>query len=452
MSGRGSGRPAAERRGGRSGYGPVRTITDGKPPGRYITRWAAWSVIAAAFCVSAGAVVMRGGALEWFAAALLAGIGLTSGLLPAVAAIGLKAERKLGAEVAEAGQKVWAAVKVKRKWTIPFVWVAVQDEADNVTRACPSPVRFGGVTLPMTDKETSAAYPLGPFRRGLYEFGPVTVTVGDWLGLTAIRRKSGSRAELAVLPAIQDGGTAREQRLRITADAGGEDTGGHGADPGSGAERRLYREGDSIRSIDFRTAARGLGLYTKLRPNGHVPERTVIAIDTYGKPYGADGRLFDSCIGFALSVAVRCGKSGGAVTVAAGDWTYELCKGGEGVTEARLSELLHLAAGLRTDDSGVKAEAFAHEETAVGQGVSVRVFTGDWQAGRRWEELADGLLEAGSSLELIAVTESAVPSFAMRERHNVLESQGIRTSWIYTGGGDAGASGLREGADFYAIG
>lgn len=448
----------------------------------YRTRWAAWSFIIAGIGCSLWAVLLRGGAVEWFLLAVLCGILLISGAAPALAAAGIAIARSLPEYKLLDGGNAEVRVTLRRALPVPFTWLALQDEAVNESAIHGGATSFRTVLVPMSRSEMAVTYTLRQLGRGLYRFSPLSITVGDWLGLTAIHLRPSVQGEFIVLPAVapteesQDampgpgkpvaGSKRHSQAADIEGAAGVRDQPAAVMLPGLGPDTRPYREGDSLRHLDFRAAARGRGLHTKT----HAPEQaaeTVIVIDNRASAYGEDDRLFDACVGWASYTAQRAADDGSAATLVAGDWSYTLPASHESEYRLRLSELQRQLALLRADGharqlGGVRQSDLLQDNAderldstvrncaAECRGGALRIFTGDWQSGQRWSELAAYASETGCPMELLVVSRNAVPSFAMREQQKALKRSKLKVTWLYVAPGKNKLPYAVEGVDAHA--
>lgn len=423
------------------------------------TKWWLWFVIVAGWGSSIGAIIWRGGAVEWFMAAVLSMVILVSGIGPAVAAARIRAERSAEHGALRDGGGASVELKVARFVAVPFVWVSVHDEAVNERAMKESKVEFGEVYVPFFQKELHIGYKLNRLRRGRYAFAPLTVTVGDWLGLTAVTKRLAIDTEpVEVLPALPEGARLGDKALAVQyaadgtphSDPGyargysaayGDNAGTAAKTAGIGPDSRPYRDGDSQRHIDWRAAARGRGLQTKLHEQ-EAPAGTFIVLDTAAASYESDDRLFDACAGWAAQAAERAAAAGGMVTLylheeGAGKGASAIRavrSGREGDAFARTAELLRAMSRTKCAEGASNAASlmlFASQEQQVyARNGTVHLFTGDWKEGKQWGELAAGAGAHGCRLELYVAVRSAVPTFAMREQQRWLENRGVKVSWL----------------------
>lgn len=424
--------------------------------------------ISIAFIASFVAVLHRGGAVEWYALTLLAGLIVVSGLLPLVASIGLDATRRsFSVEVVE-GQDACIEITFQRSWRIPFVWIAIEDSERNESGIDERPVYFRSVHVPMFSKEQKVTYSLKSLTRGVHCFSPISVIVGDWLGMTAIRRTIIQENKLLVIPAVP------HMQLLLQAKAVGEDgrVKGHlpqhiknnrssmimglnessvsSAWAGAGPDSRPYRDGDPLRNLDFRAAARGRGLFTKVY-SGVELLHTYILIDQYRDAYKGDNRLFDTCISWALRSVKDNVEQGHSVTVITNDWIYEIANKAGVDRRANMSELTHQLAYLRVDSNAFKVERLSEISGRLIKGGTLKLFSPDWQGDRRLSTLADYATEHNMGIELYLIVRHSVATFAMREQSRKLEGSGMKVHWVHMSEGMETWASSEEGVNDYAI-
>lgn len=411
--------------------------------------------------------MVRGEAVEWFMTAVLSMIIVVSGAAPILAASGITAVRGLSQATTSEGGKVAIRLTIKRSFLIPFVWIAISDQTTNISSVSRQGLRARSVLVPMLRKEATFHYTLYHLRRGHHPFEHVSVTLGDWLGLTAIQQRIACKAEFVVLPGLsQDQGSLQEEKSseagsfalysKMTSEAR-ESRGEAGRAEiraavraaGIGPESRPYREGDSLRHLDWRSAAKGRGLQTKLH-SLEQPVKTCIAVDTLASAYDQDDRLFDACVGWAALAVSQAAMLGNGVTLLLGQGHTAL-ESTEEDSHSRLAEMLHAMALLRADGRGSLAGSLAKGESSLARGCTILVFTADWRGGRSWGELAGYAAEQGCRLELFIVTRSTVPTFAMREQQKWLESGGVKVTWLPVPASMNILPYAEEGGEFYEL-
>ena len=434
---------------------------------RYRPRWAAWACIAAAFGCSFGAVIGRGGAVEWFLLIMLASVAAISLLLPIAAVRGVAVTRTMPEGQAAAGETGAIGITLTRRSRLPLSWLSVEDTWRNESSLEEKEISLRAVFAPLFAKEMSAQFDAKGLTRGVYRFRTVTVTCGDPFGLTSVRRELLLDGELAVTPAMPlldrfEEPAATSLLGRRSIEAAESSSAGPLAEPndrsdafltrnaGIGPDTRRYADGDSFRHVDFRAMARGRGLHTKVYPGAPRME-LYAAIDQLAAPYGGDDVLFDACIGRMMVDAVRAASENLSVTMFAGEWSFELAGRPGRELASRIGELNGLLARLKPAyepyDFWTGLEGAG---SAALRGRTLRMYSADWQNASRWFELADRIGVQGFRLELRLFTRRGVLSFAMRELARQLDSRGIRVKWLQAAPYKGTAAG--EGVSAHAMG
>ncbi|WP_042167257.1 DUF58 domain-containing protein [Paenibacillus gorillae] len=425
----------------------------------YRTRWAAWSLLLLSWGASLSALIVRGGELEAFMLAVLSVIMIIGAGSPLLGASGLAAGREIMARKVRDGGETKVRLTIRRSFGIPLVWYAVGEEVIN--RTGNKGMEFRYVAAPLFRKELTIDYSLHNVRRGEHVYSELTVTTGDWLGMTAITRQISCPGELLALPALPEAGSMRvdpEGGIVVERGAGEGVAGIEGAPgttaarhkkrlPGVGPESRPYRQGDSPRHIDWRAAAKGRGLYTK-QHMAEQPAELAVIVDTSAAAYGGDGRLFDACAAWAAQAIERAAAAGGAVRLlaaqdaAAGDAGGGSEAGTAGERSARVDAVtavlgspealqerlarLRLAGG----DSKADGALYRQELGSLRPGGKLHAYTADWKEGKGWTQLAALANDQGCRLELHIVTKQSVLTYAMREQQRLLETYGILLHWL----------------------
>ncbi|WP_338554504.1 DUF58 domain-containing protein [Paenibacillus sp. KS-LC4] len=302
------------------------------------TRWGAWLILLVGWSTALAAVIQRGLAVEWFMLAVLGCILLLSAGLPWLAIQGLKVSRQLDEDKIRDGEGVGVQLMLGRAYPIPFVWLALEDTMVNGSTAKQERVSYRYAAQLHFETELALSYRAQLIRRGEHSFEAVTVRVSDYLGLTAVSRTFACRSELLAVPALPEAvaapGTAALRGSGLAAvirlepgkleaqEAGsGRESSEHqhaGKQAGIGPEMRPYREGDSLRHINWRVAARGRGLHTKEHGTALHRPLVLMAIDNTESAYDSDERFFDACAGWAAGVLEQDHRAGNRVQLIAG--------------------------------------------------------------------------------------------------------------------------------------
>ncbi|MFF2480152.1 DUF58 domain-containing protein [Paenibacillus sp. NPDC058071] len=421
--------------GRKDGSGKTRRDRTSQSRPMYRTRIGAWTVIAIGWGVSLTAVVMRGGAVETFVFALLTAIMAASVVVPLAAIAGLEAVRKTENNGA-AGRDVPVRLILKRKMIVPFAWFAIRDEAINVTDGELSRAEYRFVGASLLRKELQIDYRLRGLHRGEHRFAPVTVTVGDLFGLTAVTRHVMCEGSLLALPALpkqpaggditSDGTVCRDAADQSSLELMGTGLPSEAVDrtlySGIGPDSRPYREGDSPRHIDWRSAARGRGLHTKRHAESERAE-LVLVVDSAVSAYGGDARLFDACVAWAAQQSEAFSLSGVPARIVAADQKGEAEK-------ASVQKQLERLAKLRMSEEGLHPDSGKLALGGMRKGSAVQLYTGNWHDGKSWRELALHIAREGGEVFLHIVTKQTILTYAMREQQRYWESCGYRVNWL----------------------
>lgn len=422
----------------------------------YRTRIGAWVLLAAAFAGSVAAAATTGGAIPVFLSVVLGGVMLLSGAGPRMALSGIQAERALPAVPVRDGEQLPVRLKLSPAWPFPFVWLAVSEDIVNVSVPAEEgslPVRIS--PIPIASRVMEWGYAI-PVRRGVYRFSAVEVAAGDLFGLTAVRRTIPCPGEAAVWPALlradsssfagmavrkKDGSALRIVSIAPEAEPA-EDAWRASARklPGKGPDSRPYAAGDPVRAIDWRSAAKGRGLRTKVQGLEREAD-AVVVLDTSAEAYAGDSRLFDAAAAWAALMIDRAAAAGASVSLIAGGQSVSGSElrppGGSSAPAivrsgsfAGIEPLLQRLAEWKADGQGAILEPDGAWRSAAAAGGSVLVcITGEGQTDERLKELAGAM--AGSGAELQACVVSREPeAWAKRERQRSMERFGIRWEWL----------------------
>lgn len=447
-------------------------------------------MIVLSFACSLGAGILRGGAVEWFVCAILAGLALVSGLLPALSSSGLALRHetfskdgrvgdkpKDGDAFAEgisvtprivaAGEAATVMLELKRAWPVPLVWIALEDGAKRTNPQGSRSFRCRSLLVPGFRRNITFAYEVAGLERGHYRADSLQLITGDWLGISAVRRTLTRKQEWLVLP-------REEQSEEADLAAGSDDMYGKASDKrmpgnpfegipvegapnkvmpaGGGPESRPFRHGDSFRHLDVRAAARGRGQYTKLQAfERHATAQIVIDGFLPGAAGNRNELLLETCIGSALRMARYSAKEG--ATVHAGKWSCEL----KPEFPEAMAELQRLLAYMEPDGEPDHAcIRMACEE--LRSGGSLAVFSADWDNAARWSELAEwastaaaGSGERGITLYFAIGQDDRQQDRKMRQAW--LEERGIGVIWLQSRQRDEqSVSASGEGGLTYAAG
>ncbi|ANY65772.1 hypothetical protein BBD42_04290 [Paenibacillus sp. BIHB 4019] len=467
-------------------------------------RWGGWLLLLSGWCAALAAVIQRGMAVEWFMFAVLGCIMLLSAGLPWLAMRGMEVRRMLGEGTIRDGGEVEVQLMLGRAFPIPFVWLALEDTMVNGSTAKQERVSYRYAAQLHFETRLALSYRAQLIRRGEHSFEAVTVTASDYLGLTAVSRTFACRSGLLAVPALPEAvaapgaavlrGSGLATIIRLhpgkmdaqEAGLGREPSEGQhsGRQAGIGPEMRPYRDGDSLRHVNWKAAARGRGLHTKEHGTALHRPLVLLAIDNTAVAYAGDERFFDACAGWAAGVLEQDHLAGNRVQLIAGQAVLddggtrgkvkeasilpsvsgqsdngagmysgaEVDEGQErdvgslanaeinawpetgayedNSTAASMQELLEQLARLKLVQHGRFVARVIGELDQMPRGGILRCFTADWRNSASWGQMASRAAEQGCQVLLYMLIKQSTPSFAMREQQKWLESFGVRTYWL----------------------
>ncbi|MBO7749033.1 DUF58 domain-containing protein [Paenibacillus sp. MWE-103] len=215
--------------------------------------------------------------------------------------------------------------------------------------------------LPGFNRRLVLEYTVEGLQRGELAFNRVALTCGDMLGLTVRTVRVDCPGRAVVKPAPPAGerlgplpGFEPEQArqgLQPVSAFGGQMAAAASRlrRDGAGPELRAYAPGDSLRRVDWRAMARGLGMQTRMS-EAEEAGAIIVLLDASASAYGKARRLFDANAGRAAAIlreAAREGKRVKVLTNAAPDGVIH--DGGSGADALREAETR--LAGLRLGDA-----------------------------------------------------------------------------------------------------
>ena len=149
----------------------------------------------------------------------------------------------------------------------------------------------------------------------------MTVSMGDMLGLTTrtvtvecagravVKPAAPSGERLGALPGFEAEQT--RQGMQPVSSFGGQmmSAASRLRRDGAGPELRSYVPGDSLRRVDWRAMARGLGMQTRMN-EAEEAGTVIVLLDVSAAAYGRDRRLFDANAGRALAILEQAEREG----------------------------------------------------------------------------------------------------------------------------------------------
>ncbi|WP_336788990.1 DUF58 domain-containing protein [Paenibacillus sp. MMO-177] len=417
-------------------------------PSVYRTRWGAWLLISAGWLMSLAGMLARGGAVETFMLIVLSLLPLLSIVMPLLSTFGLTVSRVILEPKIKDGDEAVIRLTLKRSSIVPFVWIAVHDGMVNTSTAKKTRLDYRYLAAPLLRKEMEISYSVLAVRRGEHQFGQVTVTVGDWLGLTAFHKKLECPGTLVAVPSLPEqlGRQAEQLHGAMAEQVSGDSSAAFTSDGGEisditankllqqagiGPDSRPYRDGDSMRHINWRAAAKGRGMFTKQHLLEQPAEIIMIA-DSHSAAFNHDGRLFDASLAWLARGIKRAAADGCDVRLLAGEagtGTKEKQKRG-GQAGHQVDLLLERLAKLKLTKAAVSVDCLRTELGGLKPGGAIHVYTADWKSGQSWIQLAAYAADQKCRICLHVVTKQSVLTFAMREQQRLLEEAGLSVNWL----------------------
>ena len=233
----------------------------------------------------------------------------------------LSATRECNRDIAEIGDKVAIAVRVKNDGGVPVPWVLLEDSLpkDALTER-PQRIRIQGRRLALLQiggrSEKSLLYQLTFTRRGYYQLGPVLIESGDLFGLhrrfKVVTEPHFVMVYPKVIPLV---GYSLASRRPI-----GEIKMTHRLfeDPTRVSGVRQYQRGDSLNRIHWKATARTGELHSRIFDPSTVAGATIV-LDFHKDSYPAQGEPLRSELAITTAASLanalcQLGQQVGLVT------------------------------------------------------------------------------------------------------------------------------------------
>jgi len=414
---------------------------------QYRTSYGFWIMVVLMFLISLSAVLWRGGAIEWLLLSTSSFFIVSSGLIPWLAALSLQLDRQIETGLVSEGE-ISAKLTLRRKTAMPGVWYGVTERYENKSKLEQNIVLYRMIFTPFFHKSMTAHYLIRQLPRGSYEALPTEIIIGDWLGITCIKRKLELPKQVTILPQKltttegsflhslttqrwqNEQSVSQKRSVPFSLNRQNSETSlsakSFGAQGGNGDATRPYIEGEDYRRIDKFAAARGRGLHTRLQAQHFEQPPFCIVLDQYGAAFqGIDkDLLFESMISWGLHDVLIEGREQ-IVSVVTDDWNFEYS------SENDELELRCLLAMLRADVKQRMKARLPQLSALLPSKGHIRVYSGDWREEESWSGLAELAWLKGSTVEMHFVTTSRVMTYGMREIHRKLEQTGLKVVWRY---------------------
>ncbi len=443
---------------------------------RLSTRWFAWIVILTVFGSSCAAVFFRGEAVEWLLLVISGSLITCGWIVPPLSLMGIEVQRELERAEADSGESVKSILTIKRKLAVPFGWMIVEEKLVNsslLDKAAYIYVQdkkkknvqqinsyrhkkskaFQWLVPDTSQKKQSIVYQLEHLERGYYNYEPVTVLAGDWLGLTIWRIDIVVNGQLLVKPIPKqnkhirrsDVGNERLTKYFFSDKVHMENQ--RGLPYGEGMTTRPYYEGDPVSKLDYRVLARGQGLHTKV--SAERTGATVLHLvdnSSYNRAIEKqrhNEQLFTQAISWLLGDMMDASPSGNngkaAVQLLHGNMGRFFIEP-DGDKSVYYEELRRQFAYMQLHalyEDKWSAEWIDEEAKLLMLAIPIVVVHSiNWQQVNCWLELLQLLQSSShtsSKVILYFTVSETVLSFTMREVQRKLEGAGASVFWLFAG-------------------
>ncbi|MGB9813812.1 MAG: DUF58 domain-containing protein [Thermovenabulum sp.] len=215
--------------------------------------------------------------------------------------------------------------ELTNKKLFPLPWIKVETEVPNeivflkgklVPHNKPNKKILSGVYSLLWYQKIRRRYPVFPQNRGIFFFGPVTLTTGDLLGFFHKEMKIYNNAKLIVYPRIVDI-TVAEGIPDITL-SGVSGKKKLFSDPFSFSGKRDYFPGDSLKDVDWKSSAKFDRLLVKVFDSSYKKRVSIILdVNTFENAWeGIDPELSEFLIMLTASIAKKAIYQGCEVMLA----------------------------------------------------------------------------------------------------------------------------------------
>lgn len=429
------------------------------------TNYVAWTLIASATLGSLWAIIVRGAAIEWLVFIMCLMTILTSYILPQLALNHLVLKRDQSSHVVDL-EAIVIELYMKRKWRIPGVWYATIEQLVNESELNAEKIKLQQHYEPLFHKSMSQRYILQHLERGQYKSDGVTIIVGDWLGLTTLKKDIYTPLSFIVMPhSIAE----NEQTYisQLTAQNWHEQKGQASSDSHTRAQQAIaqsiydeglqqsnqqnmnelkpYSEGDSIHRIYYHALSRGMGIHILEEKEQLTHIKQVLFIDQYIPPmaYELGKQHFNTLIGWVIDKVVKQLEKG-PILIVTDNWCYECYE------HYQIAELRRLLAQLKPDVQFAITERLMSLAKILPSHCALSVYTTDWKNSEGWTELAQLAWHKKATVQLQFLSEHRIMTYTMREQQRELEQSGLQIVWRFSNYENKERQLVREGSESYA--
>ena len=414
-------------------------------------RFMCWQLLLLFWLAVAITAYIRGGAAEWLTSAVL-GLLIGFAMLAPRVAIGKLDIERVVKPVPWNGREQSAAIvelsfKLKRgAFVLPFVWMHVEEQLSNESSLKKHSRSYSRFMMPWFCHTWTIRYVTANLPRGNYHYEAVSLTTGDLFGLSRHQWTVACEGRIVALPSPPRLQAGASLFLEVSTQ-GGRSTYKHQAveslkqsklrRPGRGLETRIYQPGDSLRYMDWRSAAKGREYRIRLSPLREDGE-LILVLDNTAESYDGRDQLFDECAALTLEIAKRYHASGVRIwLLGVAGWLQIESGDNRGIQQA--AEQLAKARMSSTDTPAVMIERVLNQLPI--RGGSLLLITANWHSKSVWRRASEQAAFAAIRMELGIAIEQKSLSAAMQETRRKLEVSGIKVNWIQ----------LEEGADKQSV-
>ncbi|WP_165875971.1 DUF58 domain-containing protein [Hazenella coriacea] len=198
-----------------------------------------------------------------------------------------------------AGENLEITISASRGWYFPFGWQTMKDRVVQSNRSHKEGECILEKKFYLQDK-SEFKYKIYNLKRGRYEFTPLSLHGGDFLGLVERQKKVGKGEKIAVYPQVVPVPKwLPSQTASVSASISSRRI---GSDTNTVSGLRNYRYGDRLQQIDWKASARGQGLKVKEFEQEILQTVFIILDQSEGSYREKEDELFERAVSLAASL------------------------------------------------------------------------------------------------------------------------------------------------------
>lgn len=313
--------------------------------------------------------------------------------------------RELRSDWAQVGDELEEAWQLDNNGWLPVLWLEVSDASNMPGYHTRRVAAAGGGR---SERWTTSAICT---RRGRYQLGPLTIELGDPLGMFRYRRVDAETREMLIYPPLvrlptlerprgQRGGTARAEQFNVVPTP-------------NAASVREYRAGDPLGFVHWRTSAR-MGKLMVKEFDQEVAGAVWIILDLARAAHsgGGDDSTEELAVVLACSLAQIMLGEGRTVGLYAHGGTPTLVRPGRG--RQQQFQCMRVLVDAHADGERSLAGVIDDLRVATPGRHAAVVITPD--LGGQWLAALTGLTGGGRAAQALLIDTSAQPAGAMASR------------------------------------